>query len=101
LDQVGGKIGVEGLNGAAAREAGRPDLSPAKLASNYARSTARLDNSACLNSLLIFFPAATVEPPASGGWPDLDMALDIFWCYNLTPNPRHTRKDRKYRFLHT
>ncbi len=101
-DRVGGEVGVEGVDGAAAREAGRPAQSPAKLASNFARSTARLDDSACLDSLLIFFPAATAEPPASGGRPDLDMALDIFFrCYNLTPNPRHTRKDRNYRFLHT
>ena len=30
LDQVGGEDGVEGVNGAAAHEAGRPALSPAK-----------------------------------------------------------------------
>jgi len=100
-DRVGGEVGVEGVDGSAAREAGRPALLPAKLASNFAQSTARLDNSACLDSVLIFFPAAIAEPPASGGRPDLEMALDIFWCYNLTLNPRHTWKDRKYRFLNT
>jgi hypothetical protein len=99
-DRVGGEDGVEGVDGAAAQEAGRPALSPAKIASNFARSTARLDDSARLDSLLIFFPPATAEPPASGGRPDLDLALDIFRCYNLTPNPRHTRKDSNYRFLH-
>ena len=101
LDRVGGKVGIKGINGAAAREAGQSALSPAKLASNFAQSTAHLDDSACLDSLLIFFPATTAEPPASGGRPDLDMALDIFWCYNLTPNPHHIRKDSNYRFLHT
>ena len=43
----------------------------------------------------IFFPPATVEPPASRWRPDLDMALDIFWCYNLTPNPRLHHKERQ------
>jgi hypothetical protein len=52
----------------------------------------RLDDSARLDSLLIYFPPATAEPPASGGRPDLDMALDIFRCYNLTPNPRHYKE---------
>ena len=85
-DRVCAKVGVKGIDGAAAREAGRPALSPAKLASNFARSTARFDDNACLDSLLIFFPPATAEPPASGGRPDLDMALDI--CrYYLDPEP--------------
>ena len=42
-DRVGSEVSVEGIDGAAAREAGRPALLPAKLASNFARSTARLD----------------------------------------------------------
>ena len=102
-ERVCGEVGIEGVDGApAAREAGQPALSPAKLASNFARSAARRDANARLDSLLIFFPSATAEPPASGGRPDLDMALDIlFRCYHLTPNPRHTRKDSNYRFLHT
>ena len=100
-ERVCGKVGVEGVDGApAAREAGQPALSPAKLASNFARSAARLAANPRLDSLLYCF-SVTAEPPASGGRPDLDMALDIFWCYNLTPNPRHTRKDSNYRFLHT
>jgi len=85
-DRVGGKVGVKGVDGAAAQEAGQPALLPAKLASNFAQSTARLDDSTHLDSLLIFFPSATAEPPASRGQPDLDMALDIFRCY-LVPEP--------------
>jgi hypothetical protein len=78
--RVGGEVDVEGVDGAVAREAGRSALSLAKLASNFARSTVRLDNSAHVDSLLIFFPPATAEPLASGGRLDLDMALDIFRC---------------------
>jgi hypothetical protein len=92
LDRVGGKVGVKGADGAAAQEAGQPALSPAKLASNFARLTARLDDSVRLDSLLIFLPPATAEPQASGGRHHLDMALDIFQCYNLTPNPHHHKE---------
>jgi hypothetical protein len=100
-DRVGGEVGVEGVDGATAKEAGWPALSPAKLASNFARSTAHLYDRACLNSLLIFFqPQQRSRRQAEGG-PTWTWSLTYYFGDNLTPNPRHTRKDRKYRFLHT
>ena len=79
-EQVCGEVGVNGVNGASAeRVAGPPALSPAKLASNFARSAARLAANPRLDSLLYCFLSVTAEPPASGGRPDLDMALDILF----------------------
>jgi hypothetical protein len=52
-ERVYGKVGVDGVDGAPAeRVAGPPALSPAKLASNFARSAARLAANPRLDSLL-------------------------------------------------
>jgi hypothetical protein len=64
-----------------------------QISQQFARSAARLAANPHLDSLLICFPSATAEPPASGGRPDLDMALDIlFWCMVYLAI---TRKDRQ------
>jgi hypothetical protein len=91
-EQVCGEVGVEGVDGAPAeQEAGPPALSPAKLASNFARSAARIAANPRLDSLLNLFPSVTAEPPASGGRPDLDMALDkLFRCIVYSPSQGKT-----------
>ncbi len=86
LDQV---VAV-GVEGAAAQEAGRVALPPPKSASNFARSIARFEE-----NLPTLFPPAAAELPASGGRPDLDLALDIFWCKrDSTPPPSHHEERR-------
>ena len=91
-ERVCGEVGVDGVDGAPAdRVAGPPALSPAKLASNFARSAARLAANPRPDSLLYCF-SVTAEPPASGGRPDLDMALDIIfrrtYCVSKTSDDK-------------
>jgi hypothetical protein len=84
------RVVAVGVEGAAAREVGRVALPPPKSASNFARSIARFDE-----NLPKLFPPAAAELPASGGQPDLDMALDIFRCKrDSTPPPSHHEEKR-------